>query len=96
MNTPPLLFASVVETNYAPNDAEISDIQRICLQKLEEIQTLNREIHSLQKTLGDLKAQHQDLQEYLESYQALMSPICYIFPEILQLIFKFCLPLKML
>jgi hypothetical protein len=92
MDAPSSPFASVIGTNYAPSDAEISDIRIICFQKQEEIQTLDREIHGLQKTLGDLKARRQDLQESLESHQALTSPIRRIFPEILQLIFKFCLP----
>jgi hypothetical protein len=88
----PSPYANVLGTNYAPTEAELYDIRSLCSRKLDEIYVLDKDIDVIQKTLDNLLDRRQKLQGFVDTHQALISPIRRLFPELLQLIFKFCLP----
>jgi hypothetical protein len=85
-------YDNVLGTNYAPTEVELADIRSLCSRKLDEIKDIDQQIDTVQKTLDELQGRRRKLQDFVNSHQALMSPIKRLFPEILQLIFKFCLP----
>jgi hypothetical protein len=85
-------YSNVLGTNYAPTEVELADIRSLCSRKLDEIRDIDQQIDTVQKTLDELQGRRRKLQDFVDSHQALMSPIKRLFPEILQLIFKFCLP----
>jgi hypothetical protein len=85
-------YSNVLGTNYAPTEVELINIKSLCSRKLDEIQDIDQQIDTVQKTLDELQGRRRKLQDFVNSHRALMSPIKRLFPEILQLIFKFCLP----
>jgi hypothetical protein len=85
-------FSHVLGTNYAPTDPELSQIRDLCAEPIEQIHKLDKEIDQLTAKLDELASRREQLQEYVDGHQALLSPIRRLCPELLQLIFTFCLP----
>lgn len=84
-------FQHVIHTNYTPNATESAQIVEFCSVPEAEIKRLNTEIAKLQEALNTLTSQRDKIQEVVDSHRALLSPIRRIPPEVLQLIFGFCL-----
>jgi hypothetical protein len=81
----PSPFQSRLHTNYTPDDAERVRISKICSDKQPDIQKLNEQITIL-------IAQRDELQDFIDAHEMLLSPIRKLSPEILQQIFVACLP----
>ena len=81
----PSPFQSRLHTNYTPDDAERARILKICSDKQQDIQNLDEQIKIL-------TAQRDELQDFVDAHEMLLSPIRKLSPEILQQIFVGCLP----
>lgn len=80
-------FKDRIHTNYLPSDEEIVQIRDICarLEPEKELAHLDAEISRLQAT-------RKQLQDDLDGHRGLAQPLRRLSPELLQLVFTYCLP----
>ncbi|KAJ7452584.1 hypothetical protein FB451DRAFT_1282607 [Mycena latifolia] len=79
-------------TNYAPTESERKQIQVFCAQGLRRISEVTAEIEIDRRRLRYSDARRMVLQELVDPFLALLSPMRAMPPEILQEIFMACLP----
>lgn len=85
-------FAHILHTNYKPSSIESKEI-RIHLSKPKaELARLEEEIVRKRAALDRLWLEHDRVKSYVDSHQALISPLRGFPPELLQQIFVECLP----
>ncbi|KAJ7740214.1 hypothetical protein DFH07DRAFT_713880, partial [Mycena maculata] len=87
-------LADKPNTNYAPSDNEIVKIHSLLAELLDAVDRLSIEINEKQAVVDELKAKHDSLWNQVNMHMTLMSPVRRILQELLQEIFKACLPTK--
>ncbi|KAJ7512684.1 hypothetical protein B0H11DRAFT_3754 [Mycena galericulata] len=85
-------FASKLETNYCPNDDEVSHIKALLIEPTLRLQRLDAEITELQNTINKLIEERETLGAYVQAHSALISPARRLPQDIIQEIFVACLP----
>ncbi|KAF7373730.1 hypothetical protein MSAN_00584000 [Mycena sanguinolenta] len=85
-------FASRLGTNYAPTDAEVTEIQSLLVEPTLRIKSLDDEIADLQKSIDRLVKERVDLESYVQAHNALISPVRRLPLDVIEEIFVACLP----
>ncbi|KAF8804144.1 hypothetical protein BYT27DRAFT_7107916 [Phlegmacium glaucopus] len=89
---PPSKFCDKVNTNYIPNPAETEEIKEYVSIVNQELSELNAKITEMKAALVEVTWARDRLQAAANQHQALISPIRQLPPELLQVIFVYCLP----
>ena len=89
---PPSKFSDKINTNYIPNTAEIQEIKEYLSEVDQELFQLNAKITEMTAVLMELNKTRDCLQTVASQHQALISPVRRLPPELLQVIFVYCLP----
>ena len=89
---PPPHFSDKLYTNYIPNSKEISEIKQYVTKVNEELSAYDAHIAELETALQAMTSKRSQLSEIGTAYAALIAPFRRLPPEILQMIFVFCLP----
>ena len=90
---PPSKFSDKVNTNYIPDVAERQEISKYVSSVNRELSQLNAKITEMRTALMQVSKTRDRLQVAANQHQALISPLRRLPPELLQVIFVFCLPL---
>ncbi|KAJ7512710.1 hypothetical protein B0H11DRAFT_2182090 [Mycena galericulata] len=85
-------FASKLQTNYCPNDDEVSHIKALLIEPTLRLQRLDKEIAELQNTINKLIEERETLGAHVQAHAALISPARRLPLDIIQEIFVACLP----
>ncbi|KAJ6585369.1 hypothetical protein B0H19DRAFT_1109349 [Mycena capillaripes] len=85
-------FADRLYTNYAPSDAEISEICALLVDPVGELARVDAQIEEMEIMLSQLKEKRAMLKTPIDAHRALMSPIRRIPRDVLSEIFFSCLP----
>ncbi|KAJ3804735.1 hypothetical protein F5876DRAFT_82673 [Lentinula aff. lateritia] len=85
-------FASVMGINHVPSMGEMLRLKALLAVPHTELDQLELEIARTQLVLDGLLRQKEEIKNYIEAHQALMSPIRQIPSETLADIFVWCLP----
>ncbi|KAJ3852399.1 hypothetical protein EV368DRAFT_82559 [Lentinula lateritia] len=85
-------FASIIGTNHVPSMGEMLRLKALLAVPHTELNRLELEIARTQLVLDGLLRQKEEIKNYIEAHQALMSPIRQIPSETLADIFVWCLP----
>ncbi|KAK7434207.1 hypothetical protein VKT23_020337 [Stygiomarasmius scandens] len=85
-------FSHLLDRNQAPSAQDIPVIRGLLSKPLEKLGQLDSEIARLEAVLANLRQERDDVQEYVNAHQRLLSPSLRLPPEILSEIFVFCLP----
>ncbi|KAK7018878.1 hypothetical protein R3P38DRAFT_2978839, partial [Favolaschia claudopus] len=85
-------FASRLHTNYCASDDEIPELKELLVEPCLRLAKLDGEILALRQKLDGLVGERESLDAYIQSHQALMSPIRRIPLDLLEQIFIACLP----
>ncbi|KAJ6594621.1 hypothetical protein B0H19DRAFT_1056875 [Mycena capillaripes] len=85
-------FAAQLGTNYCPKDEEMIDIKALLVEPTLRLKRLDGEIADLQKAIGKLAAERDELGAFVESHKALISPVRRLPLDIIQEIFIACIP----
>ncbi|KAJ7439221.1 hypothetical protein FB451DRAFT_1302670 [Mycena latifolia] len=85
-------FASKLNTNYVPSDAEVEEIHNVLVEPLQQLALLEERITQMQEVMNKLIAEHAALEAEIKEHTALLSPIRRIPQDILETIFVACLP----
>jgi hypothetical protein len=83
-------FNVYLHTNYAPTLEEKATIETLCVDPLQDIQRLDKEIDKLEEEIASLHRRREELQTFVEDHRMLLSPIRQLSPEVLQRIFVEC------
>jgi F-box-like len=89
---PPSKFFDKVNTNYIPSMAERQEIAEYVTTVNEELSELNTKITEMRTALMQVTRTRDRLQTAVNQHQALISPLRRLPPELLQVIFVWCLP----
>ncbi|KDR83020.1 hypothetical protein GALMADRAFT_238778 [Galerina marginata CBS 339.88] len=81
-----------LENNDIPPEGVLQEVKGLISKPLQEFKNKDEEIDGLNKTLNDLKAECQAIQESMRGYSIIISPIRRIPSDILHVIFYHCLP----
>ncbi|KAJ7259875.1 hypothetical protein C8J57DRAFT_1185055 [Mycena rebaudengoi] len=94
LDTTPLhsRFQDRIETNYVPSDTERRELRDFCQQGRQMLSNIQWENAMVYATADHLNMMHSSIWTTLNPYEALISPMRTIPPEILQEIFIACLP----
>ena len=90
---PPSGFSDKVNTNYIPDEAERQEIVEYVSAANQEICELNAKIAEMKAVLMQVTRTRDRLQTAANQHQALISPLRRLPPELLQVIFVWCLPI---
>ncbi|KAJ7354590.1 hypothetical protein DFH08DRAFT_934032 [Mycena albidolilacea] len=85
-------FASRLGTNYCAQDKEIVEIKALLVEPCQKLKRLNDEINVMRKALDKLIEERDILSTYVDTHQALISPVRRLHLDILEAIFMACLP----
>ena len=88
----PSKFSDKVNTNYIPNTTERQEITEYVFTVKQELSELNARITEMRDALIKVIRTRDHLQTAVNQHQALISPLRRLPPELLQLIFVWCLP----
>jgi len=89
---PPSKFFDKVNTNYIPTLAETQEIKDYVSIVDQELSELNAKITEMRVALMRVTRTRHRLQTAADQHQALISPLRRLPPELLQVIFVWCLP----
>ncbi|KAJ7634702.1 hypothetical protein FB45DRAFT_909603 [Roridomyces roridus] len=87
-------FSEILWTNHCPTDDEAPTIQSLLTEASLRLKEVNDEIQEMWRAYHKLLMKHYNLQCYIDSHTALLSPIRRMPQEILQEIFIACLPTR--
>jgi len=87
--TPPVA-QELLQNNYVPSDAEISQIASLIDGVERDVCRYDSEIRRLPNTLITLKTRREELQRYRDEYKTLLSPIRKVPYDVLHIIFSMC------
>ena len=90
---PPSKFLDKVNTNYIPNVEERQEISEYVSTVNQELSQLNAKITEMRTALMQVARTRDRLQAAANQHHALISPLRRLPPELLQVIFVYCLPL---
>ncbi|KAJ7634642.1 hypothetical protein FB45DRAFT_470961 [Roridomyces roridus] len=85
-------FTSKLGTNYCPTVDETIAIKTLLIEPLLQMKRLDTKIAELQQALSKLLEKREGLQTYVQAHEALLSPIRRMPADVVQEIFKACLP----
>ncbi|KAJ2935681.1 hypothetical protein H1R20_g1413, partial [Candolleomyces eurysporus] len=85
-------FSEYLDSGYSPSDTEIPLIKALIQQKLNVIDSIDKEINDLEDSLAALKARRKANKIFIRKHQALVAPIKRLPPDILSTVFLACLP----
>ncbi|KAF7348310.1 F-box domain-containing protein [Mycena sanguinolenta] len=87
-------FTNRLNTNYVPSEPEVLEIRSLLVGPKEEIARIDAQIEEMELALVQLKDKRAWLQEPIDAYKALISPMRLVPQDILLEIFFACLPTK--
>ncbi|KAF8907050.1 hypothetical protein CPB84DRAFT_1769370 [Gymnopilus junonius] len=90
--SPPSKFSDKLNSNYIPSHPEISEIKKYVSTVNGRLLEYDKEIASLEAALEELNSKRSRLQDVRDAHHALTSPLRRLPPELLQIIFVWCLP----
>ncbi|KDR72859.1 hypothetical protein GALMADRAFT_125681 [Galerina marginata CBS 339.88] len=90
--SPPAKFSDRLYTNYIPSATEVSEIKQYVSTINDKLADYDNRIAELQAALREINSKRDKLQDVGATHQALISPFRRLPPEILQVIFVWCLP----
>lgn len=85
-------LAQFLTHNDPPSEAILTEVNELLSGPKSEIETKAAEIQRLNKKLGDLQKERDAIQQSMEKYSTILSPIRRIPSDILKHIFYLCLP----
>ncbi|KAF8064317.1 hypothetical protein FPV67DRAFT_214511 [Lyophyllum atratum] len=85
-------FMDRIKTNYYATDVEVPEIRLIVSDSLEERQRIEERISRFSALIDDLHLQLEKLDEHIHNHRALISGIRKLPVEVMQTIFRWCLP----
>lgn len=91
VSIPTSKFADKLETNYIPSTTEIAEIKGYVSLVNDKVSDYDARIAELQAALQAITRQREQLHETVTAHEALVSPLRRLPPEILQIIFVWCL-----
>jgi hypothetical protein len=86
------LFSDKLNSNYVPNDDEVLTIKELLVEPDQKLRDISGEIEDIKTQLEKLLQEKEDLNEQLKAHKALLSPARRLSPDIIQRIFRHCLP----
>ncbi|KAK7031033.1 hypothetical protein VNI00_013823 [Paramarasmius palmivorus] len=86
---PPSPFHHVLQSNYAPSQEELKEIEALISEPEKQVQLLNEKISQLQ-------AERNRLQKFIDNHRALLSPARRLPRDIIAEVFLHCLPVDQL
>ncbi|KAF9523299.1 hypothetical protein CPB83DRAFT_863028 [Crepidotus variabilis] len=89
--SPPYHYADKLYTNYIPSIPQITEIKQYVAEVRQKISLFDDRAAELEAALQELYTKRSQLSEIATAHAALISPVRRLPPEILQLIFVFCL-----
>ncbi|KIM44128.1 hypothetical protein M413DRAFT_443171 [Hebeloma cylindrosporum] len=89
---PPSTFSDKLNTNYVPGDTEIAEIKQYVSSVHHKLTQYDARIAELEAALQEITKKRTELHTIVSAHEALISPLRRLPPEILQLIFVWCLP----
>ncbi|PPQ68905.1 hypothetical protein CVT26_001844 [Gymnopilus dilepis] len=89
---PPRKYYSKLNSNYVPSLPEVLEIKHYVNVVDEKLVGFDEEIAELAARLEELNNKRARVQEVRDAHQALISPVRRLPPEVLQMIFVWCLP----
>ncbi len=84
-------FSDKLNTNYIPSPPEISEVKSYVTMVNEKVAEYDTRITELEATLTAIKQRRAELHAIVTAHEALVSPLRRLPPEILQIIFAWCL-----
>ncbi|RXW25639.1 hypothetical protein EST38_g229 [Candolleomyces aberdarensis] len=85
-------FSEYMVSGCSPSDAEIPLIKALIQQKIDVIDSIDKEIKEVLDSLAALKARRKANKIFIRKHQALIAPIKRLPPDILSTVFLACLP----
>ncbi|KAF5319729.1 hypothetical protein D9619_008825 [Psilocybe cf. subviscida] len=85
-------FYERLRTNYIPSQSEIPQIKTFAASAASKITVYDNQIEELEVQLMRLRTRRSGLQVSYDAHMALVSPFRHLPPEIVQVIFVWCLP----
>jgi hypothetical protein len=84
-------FTHYLQSNQAPSEDEIREIKALRANPLEEISIIDVEIEQIEGVLNSLKRKRAHIQESIDDYNIILSPVRRLSMDILGVIFTHCL-----
>ncbi|KAJ6619294.1 hypothetical protein B0H10DRAFT_2026834 [Mycena sp. CBHHK59/15] len=79
-------------TNYVPSDSERREIRDFCALGMQKLAIVDRELETIKDSVATILARRVEIQQEIDPFLALISPMRALPPETLQEIFMACLP----
>ncbi|KAJ3512087.1 hypothetical protein NLJ89_g3727 [Agrocybe chaxingu] len=87
-------FSSLVDTNHVATDEQVSEINTLLGPHLQSLKSLEGELDKIGKIWADLSRQHASLLAEVNTVREIIAPMRRVPTDILQEIFRHCLPTK--
>ncbi|KDR83125.1 hypothetical protein GALMADRAFT_238956 [Galerina marginata CBS 339.88] len=85
-------LAKFLENNICPSEEDLKEVKEVLSMPLQELQDKATEIERLSKALNDLKEERKVIQNSVDEYTTILSPVRRFSTRILHEIFLHCLP----